>query len=95
MLPFHTKMISAQLLWGSVLLIGVHHKYAKNSHFKNFESALYLTSVSMPDLMINETTEQYQFGSVFLYHDAFGLICSKELVQNCKGVVPIHRRYIM
>ena len=41
-------MISAQPLWGSVLLIGVHHKYAKNSHFKNFESALYLTSVSMP-----------------------------------------------
>ena len=41
-------MISAQLLWGSVLLIGVHHKYAKNSHFKHFESALYLTLVSMP-----------------------------------------------
>ena len=48
MLSFHTEMISAQLLWGSVLLIGVHHKYAKNSHSKNFESTLYLTSVSMP-----------------------------------------------
>ena len=41
-------MISAQLICGSVLLKGVHHKYAKNSHFKNFEKALYLTSVSMP-----------------------------------------------
>ena len=41
-------MISAQLLWGSVLLIEVHHKYAKTSYFKNVESALYLTSVSMP-----------------------------------------------
>ena len=34
--------------FGSVLLRGVHHKYAKNSHFKNFESAPYLTSMSMP-----------------------------------------------
>ena len=48
LLSFHTEMISAQLLWGSVLLTGVHHKYAKNSHLKKFESALYLTSVSMP-----------------------------------------------
>ena len=48
LLSFHAEMISAQLLWGSVLLGGVHQKYAKKSHFKNFESALYLTSVSMP-----------------------------------------------
>ena len=48
LLSFHTEMISTQLLWGSVLLRGVHPKYAKNSYFKNFESALYLTSVSMP-----------------------------------------------
>ena len=41
-------MISVQLLWESVLLRGVHYRYAKNSHFKNFESAPYLTSVSMP-----------------------------------------------
>ena len=44
LLSYHTELISAQLLWGSVLLRGVHHKYAKNSLFKNFESALYLTS---------------------------------------------------
>ena len=46
-------MISAQLVWGS-LLFRVHHKNAENSHSKNFESALYLTSVRMP-LRIIET----------------------------------------
>ena len=48
LLSFHTKMISAQLLCGSVLLRRVHHKYAKNLHFKIFENTLYVTSVSMP-----------------------------------------------
>ena len=33
MLSFHTEMISAQLLWGNVLLRGVHHKYAKKITF--------------------------------------------------------------
>ena len=41
-----------------MLLRGVQHKYAKNSHFKNFESALYLTSVSMP--LSNSTTSNYR-----------------------------------
>ena len=34
--------------WGIVLLGGELRKYAKNSNFENFESALYSTSVSMP-----------------------------------------------
>ena len=41
-------MISAQFLWGSVLLRGELQKYAKKSNFENVESALYSTSVSMP-----------------------------------------------
>ena len=44
---FHTEVVSAKLLWGNVLLRGGHPKYAKNSHFENFESALYLTLVSV------------------------------------------------
>ena len=48
LLSFHTKMISALYLWWSVLLRGELRKYAKNSNFENFESALYSTSGSMP-----------------------------------------------
>ena len=33
---------------GSVLFRGEIQKYAKNSNFENFESALYSKSVSMP-----------------------------------------------
>ena len=32
------------ILWGSVLLKGKLRKYAKNSNFENFESAIYMTS---------------------------------------------------
>ena len=48
LLSFHTEMISAWFLWRSVLLRGELQKYAKNSHFENFESALYSISGSMP-----------------------------------------------
>ena len=48
LLSFHTKMILAWFLWGSVFLRGELRKYAKKSSFDNFESALYSTSVSMP-----------------------------------------------
>ena len=49
LLLFHTEMISsAWFLRGIVLLRGELWKYAKNSSFDNFESALYSTSVSMP-----------------------------------------------
>ena len=41
-------MLPAKFLWGSVLLTGELQKYAKNSNFENFQSALYSTSVSMP-----------------------------------------------
>ena len=47
LLSFHTEMISALFLWGIVLLRGELRKYAKNSNFENFESALYSTSGSM------------------------------------------------
>ena len=43
---------------GSVLLRGELRKYAKNSNFENFESALYLTSGSMP-LTINNLKLKY------------------------------------
>ena len=43
-------MIAAQFLWGSVLFRGELQKYAKNSNFENFESALYSTSGSMPSI---------------------------------------------
>ena len=39
---------SSQIPLGSVLLRGELQKYAKNSNFENFQSALYSTSVSMP-----------------------------------------------
>ena len=45
---FHTKMILNWFLWGSVLLRGEVRKYAKQSSFETFESALYSTPVSMP-----------------------------------------------
>ena len=48
LLLFHTEMLPAKFLWGSVLLRGELQKYAKNSNFENFQSALYSTSVSMP-----------------------------------------------
>ena len=48
LLSFHTEIISTEFLWGSVLLRGELRKYAKNPNFENFESALYLTSGSMP-----------------------------------------------
>ena len=41
-------MLPVKFLWGSVLLRGELQKYAKNSNFENFQSALYSTSVSMP-----------------------------------------------
>ena len=41
-------MFPAKFLWGSVLLRGELQKYANNSNFENFQSALYSTSVSMP-----------------------------------------------
>ena len=34
-------MISANFVWGNVLLDGELQIYAKNSYFENFESALY------------------------------------------------------
>ena len=46
-----TEMISAQFLWESVVQFlepGELRKYAQNSNFENFESALNMTSVSMP-----------------------------------------------
>ena len=48
LLSFHTEMISAQFLWGIVLLRGELRKYTQKLNFENFESALYSTSVSMP-----------------------------------------------
>ena len=41
-------MLPVKFRWGSVLLRGDLQKYAKNSNFENFQSALYSTSVSMP-----------------------------------------------
>ena len=40
-------MVSAKSLWGTVLF-GGKQTDAKNSNFKNFESALYMKSGSMP-----------------------------------------------
>ena len=48
LLLFHTEIFPAKFLWGSVLPRGELQKYAKNSNFENFQSALYSTSVSMP-----------------------------------------------
>ena len=48
LLSFHTEMILAIFLCGSVLLKGKLRKYAKNSDFDNFESALNSTSGSLP-----------------------------------------------
>ena len=48
LLSFHTEMVLAKFLWGSVLLKGELRKYEKISNFENFESALYSTSGSMP-----------------------------------------------
>ena len=47
-------MLPAKFLWGSVLLRGELQKYAKNSNFENFQSALYSTSVSMPLTCVQE-----------------------------------------
>ena len=44
LLSFYTEMVSAYFLWRSMLLRGKLRKYAKNSNFENFESALYLKS---------------------------------------------------
>ena len=41
-------MISAKFVWGNVLLGGKLQINAKKSNFKNFESALYTKSVSVP-----------------------------------------------
>ena len=60
LLSFHTDMISALILWGGVLLRGELRKYAKNSNFKNFESALYSTSGSMLFRLVScRTTETF------------------------------------
>ena len=45
---FHKEMISALFLWGNVLLRGELQIDANNSNFKNFESAMYMKSGSMP-----------------------------------------------
>ena len=45
---FHKEMISAKSTWGNVLLDGKPQIYTKSSTFENFESALYMKSVSMP-----------------------------------------------
>ena len=50
---FHTEMISAQFLWGSVILRGELQRYAQYSNLKNFKSALYLTSGIMPLMLEN------------------------------------------
>ena len=55
-------MLPAKFLWGSVLLRGELQKYAKNSNFENFQSALYSTSVSMPLITrISEFFLQWSF----------------------------------
>ena len=41
-------MIFAKFLWINVFFGGKLQIYAKNLNFKNFESALYMKSVSMP-----------------------------------------------
>ena len=41
-------MISVYFLWGNVLLRGELQIDAINSKFENFESSLYMKSVSMP-----------------------------------------------
>ena len=48
LLSFHKEMISAWFLWGNVLLRGELQKDTINSNFDNFESTLYMKSVSMP-----------------------------------------------
>ena len=49
LLSFHTENYDFSLfLLGSALLRGELQKYAKYSNFENFETALYLTSGSMP-----------------------------------------------
>ena len=48
LLSFHKEMISASFLWGNVILRGELQIDAINSNFQNFESALYMKSVSMP-----------------------------------------------
>ena len=55
------EMISAKFVWGNVLLGGKRGKlqiYAKNSNFDNFQSILYIKSVSMPLslMLINKHT---------------------------------------
>ena len=48
LLSFHKEMISASFLWGNVLLKGELQIDTLNSNSDNFESALYMKSVSMP-----------------------------------------------
>ena len=48
LLSFHKEMISAWFLWGNVLIRGELQIYTINSKFENFESALYMKSVSIP-----------------------------------------------
>ena len=67
LLSFHTKMISTQFLWGIVFLRGDLRKYAKNSNFENFESALYSTSVSMP-LSLSNPAKINQDGLISLQY---------------------------
>ena len=65
LLSFHTKMILACFLWGSVLLRGELQKYAKKSSFDNFESTRYSTSVSMPLKTIATMPSQTQNFLIF------------------------------
>ena len=48
LLSFHNKMVSAQFLWGGVLLRGELRKYSKNLKFENCDNALYSISWTMP-----------------------------------------------
>ena len=57
LLSFHQEMISAQFIWGNVLPRGDLQIYVINSNFENFESALYMKSVSMPLNKVMQNTE--------------------------------------
>ena len=46
-LQFHKEIISAKFVWGNVLFGEKLQIYAKNSNFYNFDSALYIKSVTL------------------------------------------------
>ena len=58
----HKEMISAKCLWGNVFLGGKLQMDAKNSNSDNFESALYMKSVSMP-LTFPSFEKDYSFAT--------------------------------